>query len=238
MINKKIGGNDMKCNHAKKMLLDYVNGVINPEENIILQEHLANCQSCSKELRNMEKILDLVHDTKVEYPPEHVWDGFLDDLHQQIENEAVLAFKKQHQQRLYFVPGWVASIAAIIMIIIASTLITYHPSSNSVKVSASKNIETLMNSNIIKDDSEPNIIAKAISDVLITETEIAEIRKLDSFQLSESISYYDDDLDAMIVELGKAKDNKDSFNSLLNNEFSEFDNDQEIETYTDKYDSM
>jgi hypothetical protein len=230
----------MECKSARKMLVDYINQVLSPEKSLLLQGHLASCNSCRQELETMKKVLGLINSVKVEYPPDHVWNNFQSDLHQRIESEAVLAFRKQQRQRLYFLPGWAASIAAIVMIIFTSVILTYHPSSSSIKLSDSKKIDAMAykSKNTREYGSEPKLVANVISDVLITETQAAEIKKLVDFQQSENPYYYEYTLNDVLVELGNTKESEGLIRSLLNDEFTLFDDNQSLEFSNDEYGSM
>ena len=110
----------MKCKHARKVLADHVNEVLESEDSRLVQEHVAECDSCRRELDMLRKVLKLTDDVKVEYPPASVWENFLRDLHRRIEAEAALAFREQQRQRLYLLPGWAASVAAVVLILAAS----------------------------------------------------------------------------------------------------------------------
>ncbi len=59
----------MKCKRARKMLADYVNEVLDTEGNREAQEHVARCEACRRELNTLEKVLELIDNVKVEYPP-------------------------------------------------------------------------------------------------------------------------------------------------------------------------
>lgn len=231
----------MKCKHAQKMIIDYINGSLGPEEIRIIHGHAEGCQYCHLELEMAKKVIDLTSNVKVEYPPENIWNNFLPDLHKRIESEAALTFKKNQRQRFYFLPGWAASIATVILVIITSFFLTYHPSLSSIEINSSKvtQVTTDTKPSMIRYGSEPLLIADIISDVLITETQMAELKKLENYSRPESLYYYyDDALNDVLVELDSIKENDGLIRSLLNNELAEFDDSQMLDSSIDEYGSM
>ena len=49
----------MKCKRAQKLLAGYVNEVLKPAENRAVQEHIAECEICRKELGTLKNVLEL-----------------------------------------------------------------------------------------------------------------------------------------------------------------------------------
>ena len=226
----------MKCKHAQKMLADYVDEVLDAEDNRRVQEHIAGCDSCRRELDVLRQILGHINDVKVEYPPAHVWENFLPDLHRRIEREAILAFRRQRRQRFYALPGWVASVAAVVLIFVAAMMLQYYPNDRPAWLQTVENIEITRSRPLtlttVKDTSEPVLIAGMISEMLITDAELAELENLKSFIQSEDLAlsyqYYDDvigyagDLDEEPRET-ETEDNEGIIQFLLESGFAEFD---------------
>ena len=69
----------MKCKRAQKLLAGYINEVLEPEASREVQEHVAECGICRKELGTLRRVLELIDNVKVEYPPTSVWENFLPD---------------------------------------------------------------------------------------------------------------------------------------------------------------
>jgi hypothetical protein len=227
----------MKCKLARKMLADYVNDVLEPEDSRLIQEHIAECDPCRRELDVLKKVLRLIDDVKVEYPPASVWENFLHDLHRRIESEAALAFKKQQKRFLYLLPGWIASAAAVVLVIFVSAMLGYYPFAGSVRSQGAKeDIEVVQDSSpsLVEYSSEPVLVAGMISEVLITEVEAAELKKLDIFTRSETLTppYYYHDSDSLIDTTGEAGDTQDDegFIQFLENKLSEFGENPMIES--------
>lgn len=231
----------MKCKHIQKMIVNYINGSLRPDESPVFQEHIDNCQPCRHQLESMKKVLEIVGDARVEYPPENIWNSFLPDLHKRIEKEAVLTFKRNQRQKLYFLPGWAASVATVVMIIFTSVLLTYHKPPSSIEINETKITQVIENTKPkeIVYNSKPMLIANIISDILITESELEELKKLESFSQSESLYYYyEGALNDVLVELDNIKNYEGLINSLLNSELAEFDDNHIMELSISEYGSM
>ncbi len=227
----------MKCKRARKMLLDYVNGTLEPEDNHLVQEHTTGCDLCHRELDTLSKILKIIDNAKVEYPPASVWENFLPDLHKRIEREAALVFGKQYRQRLYFLPGWAAFVTIVILTIFTIIMPKYYPSAVPFRYQTAENIETVEPSSpplVVEDSSEPVIVAGMISRILISEAEAAELDKLRNFIQSEVLipSHYGED-DIMInitEESSSAEDDEGVIQFLLESEFAEYSDNPVIES--------
>jgi hypothetical protein len=227
----------LKCKRARKMLLDYVNGTLEPEDNHLVQEHTTGCDLCRRELDTLSKILKIIDNAKVEYPPASVWENFLPDLHKRIEREAALVFGKQYRQRLYFLPGWAAFATVVVLIIFTIVMPKYYPSAVPFRHQTAENIETVeptSSPSVIEDSSEPVIVAGMISKMLITEAEAAELDKLRNFIQSEVLippHYGEDDIMINITEeSSSAEDDDGVIQFLLESEFAEYGDNPVIES--------
>jgi hypothetical protein len=231
------------------MFADYANEVLGSADSRLVQEHVAKCDSCRRELDELEKVLRLIDDVNVEYPPASVWENFLPDLHRRIESEAALAFKKQRRQRFHLLPGWAIAAAAVVLISFASVMLRYYPPAGSVRLQRGENIEMIEDSSppvvpVVEDSSEPVLVAGIISEVLITEVEAAELEKLKAFIQSETLTlpyyYYDDD-DVLADTTGEVRGTEDDegvIEFLLENEFVEFDESPMIESDGTEFGTM
>jgi hypothetical protein len=241
----------VKCKHAQKMLTDYIDEVLDAEDSRRVQEHIAGCDSCRRELETLRIILGHINDAEVEYPPAHVWENFLPDLHRRIESEAILAFKRQRRQRFYALPGWMASAGVIVLILIASMMLRYYPYDRPFWLQSPENIEIIRNRSLprVQSTSEPAIIAGIISDILITDAEVKELEKLKNFIQSEdpalAYQYYDGVTDypgELDEEMQKQKldiqDREEIIQFLLENGFVEFEEATITESDSDEFGSM
>jgi hypothetical protein len=51
----------MKCRHAKKLIFDYIDGMLSDQDRIGLERHLSDCRSCDEMATDLNKSLDLLH---------------------------------------------------------------------------------------------------------------------------------------------------------------------------------
>ncbi|MCD6422920.1 MAG: zf-HC2 domain-containing protein [Elusimicrobia bacterium] len=50
----------MNCRKAKKMISDYIDGFLNPEERVEFESHIRTCRNCMKELEEMERLKEIL----------------------------------------------------------------------------------------------------------------------------------------------------------------------------------
>ena len=61
----------MRCRQAKKLLFDYIDGVISESDRVGLERHLAECRKCEREASAMSRSLELLHRLPSESPSEN-----------------------------------------------------------------------------------------------------------------------------------------------------------------------
>ena len=227
----------MKCKRAQKLLAGYVNEVLGPQENREVQEHVADCEICRKELYMLRNVLELIDNVKVEYPPASVWENFSSDLHRRIANEAALVFRKQRRQRFYLLPGW-AAVAAIVLILSASIVLHDEPVIRPILVQRASNVGTMsgISSSTAESSPESIFLAGVVSELLITEAEAEKLRELGSAIQSETFvfpyDYHYDNADALI-EVNEGTDttvDDEEVIQYLEDRFVEFDEGPVIES--------
>ncbi|MBW2409183.1 MAG: DUF2275 domain-containing protein [Deltaproteobacteria bacterium] len=107
----------MRCSHAKELLSSYLDGRLDKESSIQLEEHLAGCDACR---RQMDALAMLVNELRglepVKAPPD-----FLDQLHTRLDprpRRRNLVKKLFHPLRIK-IPLELASAAALALLIVA-----------------------------------------------------------------------------------------------------------------------
>jgi hypothetical protein len=59
----------MKCNDIQQKLSAYAEGIVPPEEKILIEEHLKSCPKCNESLASLRKTIDCVHSLEDVEPP-------------------------------------------------------------------------------------------------------------------------------------------------------------------------
>ncbi len=59
----------MECNNIQEKLSAYIEGVISPEEKILIDEHLKSCQRCNESLAELKRTIEYVQDLEDLEPP-------------------------------------------------------------------------------------------------------------------------------------------------------------------------
>ncbi len=88
----------MKCKSSERLLLEYIEGTLSPQQAGRLRIHLGKCTHCQKELEAFEKTIRLASHLRVAYPPPEVWEDFWPQLRAQIQ--------KSQSVRKHWVPLW------------------------------------------------------------------------------------------------------------------------------------
>ena len=233
----------MKCKHAQKMLADYVNGVLETADNRQIQQHIAQCENCRWELEMLKKVLGLVDNVEVEYPPASVWENFIPDLHRRIENEAAIIFMRKQRRRSYLLPGWAAT-ATIALILFVSLTMWNRPATRSPQTQVADNTETMQNPTVTEDSPETTLVTEVILETLFTEAEAEKLKDLESaVQLGTPIlPYYyhdsdDEDLTGTDSDTDTILDGEDVI-KYLEDEFEEFDRDIMMESDDGEFGSI
>ncbi len=125
----------VKCKYQKK-LIDYVDGILSAGEMDIVERHIRTCKSCYHEVTLLKKLPQM--NFKIEYPPDSVWDSFLDDLHKRIEQEVYSEFIRQQKQKKWVLAS-LSAVALVVFFIFVSTLIEYHALSKPIRISEIRN---------------------------------------------------------------------------------------------------
>jgi hypothetical protein len=107
----------MKCARIKKLLSDYVDGILDEEDAGLLEVHLADCRRCQKELVSLRALVSELNQLEsVKAPPD-----FLDQLHQRLASHSPL---KEIIRKLFYplrikIPLELATAAALAVLIIS-----------------------------------------------------------------------------------------------------------------------
>jgi len=71
----------MRCSKAHKLIGDYLDGALGPEEQARLQEHLDSCEDCRSLLQDFEEIVKDAKGLPRHEPSNRVWDAILSGVH-------------------------------------------------------------------------------------------------------------------------------------------------------------
>jgi hypothetical protein len=107
----------MKCFRAKKLLSSYLEGYLDKHSSLQLEEHLAGCVACRRQMDDLTMLVDELKSLEpVKAPPD-----FLDQIHARLEPRRIrhnFAKKLFHPWRIK-IPLELASAAALALLIVA-----------------------------------------------------------------------------------------------------------------------
>lgn len=135
---------EKKCKDIEKILVDYSDGLLSPEEKSKVSQHLENCENCRKLLGALERSFELSN---------IIWNDNLSDI-QQVKIAAVPKVKKMHWLRP-------ASIAASILILLTAAMLWFFYNKPAEKPNE-----------LTFEDIEKNINDSAIAARLLAATEL------------------------------------------------------------------
>lgn len=174
----------VKCRSIQKKLIDYVDGILDAKEKDIVEKHIRTCKSCYQEVTLLKKLPQI--DYKIEYPPESVWDSFLDDLHKRIEHEVYCKYIKQQNQKKFALLS-LSAVALIIVVIFISAVTEYYTLSKPIRINENKELQQESDI-LISGNSEDSFIFGLISRTFIDDKDIKKIEYLNKY--FSSSDYY------------------------------------------------
>lgn len=173
----------VKCKYIKKKLIDYVDGILSEKERDIVEKHIKICKSCHQELSLLEKLPQINY--KIEYPPDSVWDSFLDDLHKRIEHEVYCEYIKQQNQKKWALVS-LSAVALIMIIFFVSTLTEYYVLSKPIRINENRNPQK--SDLLISENSESMFIFGLLSRTFINDKDVKKLKYLNKYL--NSSDYY------------------------------------------------
>ena len=75
----------MECRQIQPIIADYSVGLLRAREQEQVEQHLAACAVCARELRQLEAVMSAVEQFGAKEPPPHLWNG----IYNRITSEAV-----------------------------------------------------------------------------------------------------------------------------------------------------
>ncbi|MCE5198686.1 MAG: zf-HC2 domain-containing protein [Armatimonadota bacterium] len=66
----------MKCENVRQLLAEYRSDILSPRKNREIEEHIAACSDCARELNEFDAVMALVESNVPDYtPPQGLWNG-------------------------------------------------------------------------------------------------------------------------------------------------------------------
>ena len=75
----------MNCSKITSLLDDYQQNTLGPEEKKLVQEHLRACESCRKELKEIQSLFNVLEREKTEKVEENFWINFVPEIRKRID---------------------------------------------------------------------------------------------------------------------------------------------------------
>lgn len=159
----------MQCTEIKTKLADYSVGLLDEQERKTIAEHLAQCASCTAELRALERVDRVLSAIEPEEPPTYLWQS----IRARIEAEP-------QRTRTSFWQGWLTiprlalggAAAAAVLVALAYFGV---PRSPEEQTPLQENAEQLMHAHQIMSWGDPLSDKAALGAVLASRSTVQEV---------------------------------------------------------------
>ncbi|MFN8211404.1 MAG: zf-HC2 domain-containing protein [Bacteroidales bacterium] len=132
----------MKCEDADKLLVEYLDGQLDRETSDEIEKHIATCEKCLDEVRNLKELLSGISGSPVMKPSDNLRINFYHMLHSEMNKEAGPDASELQLKKKFIRPAWY-SIAAGIAILVAGSFIGLVIGTGILKTRDSKEISML-----------------------------------------------------------------------------------------------
>ena len=75
----------MTCRDNKDLMMAYLDGELDDRQNKVLQEHLAQCTQCAKELEEFKSLKLMTDNITLSEPEDQIWQRYWDHVYNRIE---------------------------------------------------------------------------------------------------------------------------------------------------------
>ncbi len=75
----------MTCRDNKDLMMAYLDGELDDTENKMLQEHLAECPQCLKELEEFKSLKLMTDNITLTEPEDQIWQRYWDNVYNRLE---------------------------------------------------------------------------------------------------------------------------------------------------------
>jgi hypothetical protein len=105
----------MECNDIQEKLSAYIEGIISPEEKMLVDEHLTSCQKCNESLSDLRKTVEYINNLEEIEPPSWLTQNIMTSI------KAESHPKKSFIKKLFYPLHIKLPIEAVAVILIAVT---------------------------------------------------------------------------------------------------------------------
>jgi len=102
----------MDCKKTLKLLVDFHEGTLTPEEKEMVEKHLHACMRCKLEFKEIKDTFEALKREKAEEPEELFWTNFVPEVRKRIDD------KKTRKRAFVFKPELVSFSATILVILL------------------------------------------------------------------------------------------------------------------------
>ena len=138
----------MKCEELEPVMIDYLDGKLDGNQKQEIEKHLETCERCLDELRDTQKMLELISDDEMIKPDDSLRINFYHMLHNEIRKNEVRTTDTIQTKQIKWYEKGVYRIAAGIALLIGGTflgIIFYSGINNSDRVKELSQLKSEVN---------------------------------------------------------------------------------------------
>lgn len=128
----------MKCENVRELLAEYRSDVLSPRKCREVEEHIAACKDCARELSEFDSVMALVESNVPDYaPPQGLWNGVYNKITNPEQPTPVFARVRQWLQA----PVHAAGVGVATIALVAGLLFSpvHQPSAPSLSLTPANN---------------------------------------------------------------------------------------------------
>jgi predicted anti-sigma-YlaC factor YlaD len=76
------------CDEIAVLLSGYIDGELNDDERAQVDQHLAGCETCRRELTELQQMVEVTDSMKLMEPPNEIWKNYWNGVYNRIERGA------------------------------------------------------------------------------------------------------------------------------------------------------
>ncbi len=140
----------MKCDEIQNELILYYYKELDSEKSAVVDTHLKQCQTCRDMLKEIEETLRLVDQRRDIEPGEELWDSYLDNVYQKIDESSPLA---RFYKNVFIEPKLAPILATSLLVIIlvaSSSLYLVNKNKTYEQMQLAQNIDLFMDFDLIQ----------------------------------------------------------------------------------------
>ena len=127
----------MNCEEIKLLFVDFLDKTLNDEDRVMVERHIEKCNSCQKEIQDLQYIFPEIDDKSIEIPSDEIRKNFYEILENEKQIQSQFPnIKTKNKKTIRFFNSPALRIAASFIILIVGYGIGFYVQSKTVETEA------------------------------------------------------------------------------------------------------